>query len=148
MSFELEWEWEKAEGKCVTSFLVCGMCSVSRERSRRLWKDLVLLCVQTGLKMLEGSCGIGRKDLCVRVILCHCYLSTACQNAARSVSSHTDSLSETDAHFKKTSASLNGWHHIWLVQNAGFCVAHIEETYLKCMEVHRGHVRFFPYLEY
>lgn len=56
------------------------------------------------------------------------------------------SLSETDARFQKISAPLNGWHHIWLVQNAGFCVAHIEVTYLKCMEVHRGHVGFFFFL--
>lgn len=75
-------------------------------------------------------CRIGRKDLlCDSLRLC--YLYTECQNAARSLSSHTVCLSETDGRFQKISASLNGRHHIWLVQNAGFCVAHIEVTYLK-----------------
>lgn len=67
--------------------------------------------------------------MCVCVILCPCYLCTECQIAARSVSSRTDGLSETDARFRKISAPPNGGHHIWLVENAGFCVVHVEVTF-------------------
>lgn len=128
----------RREGKCVASFSECGMCSASYKALASAVKKTLYCFVYGPVSRCWKALAEQEGKICC-AILRLCYVHTECQNAARSVCSRTDSLSETDAPFRKLSASLNGWHHIWLVQNAGFCVAHIEVIYLKCMEVHRGH---------
>lgn len=74
--------------------VLLGVWNVQREQ-RELTAAVKRPCIALRTDQFRDAgrlCGIGRKDL-----LCDffrlCYLSTECQNAARSVSSRTDGLS-------------------------------------------------------